>query len=440
MALSASRRRFLGLSAGAGATGLLWSGGFTSAFSGDRSMPIDVTDWNAIRGLFELDPALDHFASFFLVSHPRPVRDAIESWRARLDRNPYETVEHHQFSEGAENAAMQVAERVAKYIGAKPEEIALTASTTQSLALVYHGLPLRAGDEVLCTTHDHYSHHESIRYACERVGATSRQVQLYAPAEPVDVDRLVERIVAAVGPKTRVVGLTWVHSSSAVRLPIPQMAAALKARHPELLIVVDGVHGIGSTPDAAARLGADYFCAGCHKWMFAPRGTGILWAHADAWAKLRPVIPSFSDIETYEAWLEQRTVATPMNALRMEPGGFHAFEHQWAMGAAFDLHLAIGRERIGERIAALNTRLKERLADDRRITLHTPRDPALSAGVVAFEVAGMSPEAVVAGLMARRIVASTSPYSPTYARLAPSLVNDEASTDRAAAAVLGLHA
>lgn len=439
MALSLSRRLFLGLSAGVGATSLL-PGLFASTFAGDRSTPVDVTDWKAIRGLFELDPRLQHFASFFLVSHPRPVRDAIAEWRARLDKNPFETVEHHMFTEGADNAVLQVAERVSKHIEARPEDIALTGSTTQSLALVYHGLPLRPGDEVLATTHDHYSHHESIRLACERAGATSRQVQLYAPAEPLDVDRLVDRIVVAVGPKTRVVGLTWVHSSSGVRLPIRQMALALKARHPGLLIVVDGVHGLGSVPDAAATLGADYFCAGCHKWMFAPRGTGIIWSHADAWARLRPVVPSFSDFEAYQAWLEKRPIATPMSAMRMEPGGFHAYEHQWAMGAAFDLHLAIGRKRVGDRIAALNTRLKDVLAEDRRITLHTPRDPALSAGLVAFEVAGLAPDAVVARLMRQGIVASTSPYAPTYARLAPSLVNDEAETDGAAKAVLAMAA
>jgi selenocysteine lyase/cysteine desulfurase len=57
------------------------------------------------------------------------------------------------------------------------------------------------------------------------------------------------------------------------------------------------------------------------------------------------------------------------------------------------------------------------------VTLHTPRDPALAAGICCFEVAGVSPEDVVKRLLERRVVASTSPYKPSYARLSASLVN-----------------
>ena len=66
---------------------------------------------------------------------------------------------------------------------------------------------------------------------------------------------------------------------------------------------------------------------------------------------------------------------------------------------------------------------------------HTPRDPALSAGLVAFEVEGVKPDDVVARLLDRRIVASASPYRVSYARLAPSLVNSPEEVETALAAV-----
>lgn len=441
MTLSSTRRRFIGLTTGATAgLGLAAGlpGSLAAALAETAPVPADVSSWDAVRGLFALDPSYLHFASFYLVSHPRPVRDAIEQWRKALDRDPFATVEHGMFGSDEENIPLQVATKMAPYLGARAEDIAFTGSTTQSLALVYHGLPLKGGDEVLATSHDHYSHHESIRLAAARAGATTRRVQLYEPGGEASVDGLVGRLLEAVSPKTRVVGLTWVHSSSGVRLPLREMAAAVKARHPEVLIVVDGVHGLGNSAEAVAGLGIDYFCAGCHKWMFAPRGTGLVWANADGWARLQPVVPTFSDLESYEAWTEDRAIRTPTNAARMTPGGFHAYEHQWAMGAAFDLHQSMGRERVAARIRDLNTRLKDRLAGNPRITLQTPRAPELSSGLVAFEVAGFTPQQVVERLLQQRIVASTSPYAVTYARLAPSLVNSEAEVDRAAEAVLAM--
>ena len=205
---------------------------------------------------------------------------------------------------------------------------------------------MQPGDEVLCTTHDHYSHHESIRLASERAGASMRKIKLFDESATASTESIIAALLKGIGPKTRVVGLTWVHSASGIRLPIRDIAAALRARSgAPLTLVVDGVHGIGSTDETIATMGCDYFCAGTHKWMFAPRGTGLVWANADNWARLRPTIPSFTDFAQYEAWEQDRAPSTPNNANRMTPGGFHAFEHQWATAVAFRMHKQMGRAR-----------------------------------------------------------------------------------------------
>jgi selenocysteine lyase/cysteine desulfurase len=119
----------------------------------------------------------------------------------------------------------------------------------------------------------------------------------------------------------------------------------------------------------------------------------------------------------------------------MAPGGFHAFEHQWGTAAAFAMHRQMGRARVAARIRELNDQCKAGLAANPKVKLHTPISPGLSAGLVAFEVAGVSPADVVKQLFARNIVASTSPYAVTYARLAPSLVNTADDVERAVRAV-----
>ena len=400
-----------------------------------------LDSWSDVRAQFNLSPEYLQFSSFYLVSHPRPVRDAIESYRRALDANPFLMVERGMFESEAANLQLHARNQMAPYLDARPEEIALTGNTTTGLALVYHGLPLASGDEILTTTHDHYSHHESIRLACERSGASWRKVTLYDTPQSADGSAIVERIRRGIRSNTRVVGVTWVHSSSGVRLPIREIATAIEAvnrgRDPrrKVLFVVDGVHGLGAVDESVADLGCDYFCAGTHKWMWAPRGTGIIWARPENWARLRPLIPTFSDLQSYESWMQEKVPTSPTNAARVSPGGFHAYEHQWAMGAAFGMHQKIGRARVAGRIRALNDQLKEGLSKIRKVKVLTPRDPLLSAGLVAFEIDGIATDDVVKRLLTHKIVASSSPYRVSYPRLSASLVNNPEDVDRALAAV-----
>jgi selenocysteine lyase/cysteine desulfurase len=171
-------------------------------------------------------------------------------------------------------------------------------------------------------------------------------------------------------------------------------------------------------------LGCDFFAAGCHKWLFGPRGTGFVWGKSSAWPAASPTIPSFTG------------TATPGEA--NSPGGFHSFEHRWALGEAFIFHLRIGKARIANRIHRLNRELKAGLAAMPHVTLYTPRSDKLSAGLVCFAVDGMSPDTVVRRLRERRIVATVTPYSPSYARVAPSILNTPGEIRRALDAINAL--
>ena len=166
-----TRRNFLvsgSLSLAAGALSPL----LVQAAKSKPSTPADLKDWESVRREFELTPDYIHLALFFLASHPRPVRQAIEQYREKIDANPFVAVDSAIFEPTDENIPLQVCHAIASYIGGDPQHIALTQNTTTGLALLYHGLPLREGDEILTTTHDHYVHHESIRLATGRCGAT----------------------------------------------------------------------------------------------------------------------------------------------------------------------------------------------------------------------------------------------------------------------------
>ena len=133
--------------------------------------------WEEFRVSFNLAPDLIHMSGFFLASHPKPVRDAIEEHRRRFDENPIE-----YFFGNVEKAEAAVVAAAAHYLAVDPGDIALTDSTTMGLGLLYGGLTLGPHQEILTTTHDHYSTETSLRLRAERTGAPARRLPLYQDA------------------------------------------------------------------------------------------------------------------------------------------------------------------------------------------------------------------------------------------------------------------
>ena len=418
------RRGFLARSGLALAAGLL-SGTASTTPATSAAGQLAPGDWDGVRGLFALSPDWVHLAGLLLASHPRPVREAIEWHRRGLDDNPV-----HYLHENESRLEAAVLRAAAAYLGARPEEIALTDSTTMGLGLLYHALRLRPDDEILSTEHDYYATRESLDLAAARSGATRREVRLYQRPADASADEIVERIAGALTPRTRIVALTWVHSSTGVKLPIRAIAETIAAANAgreaadRALLCLDGVHGFGVEDVRVDDLGCDFFVAGTHKWLFGPRGTGFVWGREQAWPAASPIIPTFSGDES--------------PGRLMTPGGFHSFEHRWALAEAFELHLQLGKAAVAARVHALNAQLKDGLAAMPHVTLHTPRSEELSAGLVCFDVAGLSPAAVVQRLRERRIIGSTTPYATSYARLTPGLLNTPAEVDLALDAIRAL--
>ena len=403
--------------------GLLGVGSFALLTEGVADTGQDLQTWEGVRDLFDLDRSKVHMAGLLLASHPAPVRKLIEEHRKAFDRNPVA----HWHDEDGEPPARASAGR---YLETSPNNIALTDSTTMGLAMLYNGVVLKDGQEFLTTEHDHQATHQSLNFRSRKTGHQVRRIALFESSAKATREEILDNLRKGIQPTTRVVAATWVHSSTGMKLPIAEMSKVVaevnRDRSPEdaVLFCVDGVHGFGNQDVSIDQLGCDFFAAGTHKWMFGPRGTGILYGRPSAQKYLVPTIPSFS---SGIGWGHIHT-----------PGGFHSFEHRWALSAAFDLHMAIGKSKIAARITALNTRMKEGLTKINGLTLHTPMDPQLSGALVCFEVEGRSPQQVVDALATKGIIASTTPYRTSYARVTPGLLNSEDDVDRTIAAIAGL--
>ena len=120
--------------------------------------------------------------------------------------------------------------------------------------------------------------------------------------------------------------------------------------------------------------------------------------------------------------MERKALPTTLASF-ISPGGFVAFEHLLAIPADVALHHEIGRDRIAARIRELNTAFRENAVEIAGLTLHTPRDPELSAGISCFEVSGVKAEEIVNRLAGNKIRTSSSPYKVSYARVAAGIMN-----------------
>ena len=437
-AVALTRKQLLagGAAAAAGAAGVTVGGAARGPTRPAPAPPAaggseDLSTWAGVRRELALDPRLRHFAAFVLAPHPRVVREAIERHRRGLDADPAGYLR-------AAEARVDVAGAAARYLGARRDAVALTTSTTMGLAILYRALRLRPGEEILSTVHDFYSTDEALRQSGGRV----RRVRLYDDPAMASVDEIASRLARAIGPRTRAVALTWVHSSTGVKLPMEAVASVVREagrrRGQRVLLCVDGVHALGAEDVTLPGPGIDFLAAGCHKWLLGPRGTGVLWGERGAWeAASRPLIPSFAP-SSYGAWLGGRAPPHEPPGPAMTPGGFQAFEHRWALPAAFGFQERIGKRRVAGRVHELADRLKAGLASVRGVSLTTPRSTALSSGLVCADIVGVDPGRAVRALAAERISATVTPYAQRHLRFGCGLAVDEVDVDAAVAAVARL--
>ena len=177
------------------------------ALANESRTPFMPGSWEEIRSQFPLDPAKIHMSQMLFASHPKWVSDAIEKHRKAFDFNAVEYVEENLMK--LEKVARQSA---ATYLQADPEEIVMTDSTTMGLAILYNGLRLKPGDEILTTTHDHYATEKSLEYAVMKNNAVIKRVSLYQNPAQVSVDENQS--------------FCWPRSSSSCNAPMAKLKVA----------------------------------------------------------------------------------------------------------------------------------------------------------------------------------------------------------------------
>jgi len=311
---------------------------------------------SALARHWSLDPDVLQLNHGSFGACPDVVLAAQAQWRARMERSPTEF--HARDLEGLLDAAREV---TARFVGAKPEDLAFVTNATQGVNAVLRSLDLGPGDELLTTDHEYNACANALKFVCERSGATPVIAEIPLPIG--DPEEVVERILARVTERTRIALVDHVTSQTGLVFPIERIVAELQSRGVDVL--VDGAHAPGMLDLDLDALGAAYYTGNCHKWMCAPKGAAILHVRADRQRLVRPTSISHgansarTDKSRFQiefqwtgtcdptAWL---TVPDAIGAMAdLTPGGWPAIrEHNRALAVAARrlLNAALGAEPI----------------------------------------------------------------------------------------------
>ena len=211
---------------------------------------------------------------------PRPVLELQSRLRAELEAQPVRFLSREL--EGRLDAARQA---LGAFIGADPDDLAFVPNATAGVNSVLRWLDLRPGDEIVTTDHTYGACRNALEAVAGRAGA--RVVVAAVPFPLASPDVVVERVLAAVTPRTRLALLDHVTSATGLVLPLARLVAELAARGVDAL--VDGAHAPGMLPVDLTAIGAAYYSANCHKWICAPKGSAFLHVRRDRQAGVRPL-------------------------------------------------------------------------------------------------------------------------------------------------------
>ena len=168
------------------------------------------------------------------------------------------------------------------------ECIAPIVNATQGVATVFANLELKAGDEVLVTSHEYPACRNIANFAAKKAGAKIVVASLPFPCPGPQA--VVDAVMNAATDRTRVALISHVTSGSGMILPVERIVAGLEARG--VRVLVDGAHAIGMLPLDLAGLGASYYVANCHKWLCTPKGSAILYVRRELRDGFRPLVLS----------------------------------------------------------------------------------------------------------------------------------------------------
>ena len=294
----------------------------------------------------------------------------------------------HLVAEEASEVYEGARENVARFIGAKTDEVIFTKSATESLNLIAYSLGnpeskfhLNSGDEIVVSEMEHHANLIPWQQLAKRVGAklTWFKITDEGRLDLSDIDKLINK-------KTKVVAIT--HQSNVLGTIVP-LAQITKAAHAVgAVVVLDACQSVPHFAVDVKKLEVDFLAFSGHK-VLGPTGIGVLWGKSELLDQLEPALFGGSMVDSVSM-----QGATWAKAPRRFEAGVPNMAQAVGLSAAIDYISEIGMDKVAQHEQELTKQLISGLQNTSGVQVIGPVDMKDRGGVVSFTVDGVHPHDV----------------------------------------------
>ena len=348
--------------------------------------------WFQVQEAYDVDRSIINLNNGGVAPAPRTVLAAMQRHIAFTNHIP----PRHLWSV-LDPQVETVRVKIARHFGCDPEEIAITRNASESLEICLYGIDLKAGDEVLSTSHDYPRMINTLKQRELREGIVLKTFDI--PTPPKSTAELVSLFRQNITAKTKVILVCHITNLTGQIFPVKEIVHL--AREHGIEVVVDGAHAFAHFPYKHADLDCDYYGTSLHKWLSAPIGTGFLYVRkskiAGLWPLMAPPKPRADDIRKFEEI------------------GTHPTAPRLAIAEAITMYEAIGPERKAARLRFLRDRWARRLLDQTGVQLFTSLDSNQSCGIGTVGIEGVDPARLTEHLFKKHRIIVTPIQHETFA-------------------------
>ncbi len=327
--------------------------------------------WKLVRGQFILDPGWIFLNFGGLGSCPLPVLNALLEFTKDEERAP---------SAGHDEKPWQeVKEKLARALGktCRKEDLGLIGGATEGVNVIVNGLPLKKGDEVITSTHEHVAVHSALLNRMQRDGIA---IRLFEP-DKVSAMGNVDRIARLITPRTRLIIISHVTCTTGQLFPAKEIAALAHGKN--IWFALDGAQAPVCAPFDIVETGVDFYTCSTHKWVMGPKRTGFIYARQGMVETLRPQTVGGGSSTRYDAAKGEFVLKT--TAERFESGTQNDALF-YALGTALDFVETIGVDRIARRCRPLAERFYRGIGEIPGIERLSPEEEAYRTLMIGFRM------------------------------------------------------
>lgn len=325
--------------------------------------------WKSIRLQFPISNKPVFLNNGTMGPSPYPVIEAV--------KRAMEEVDHHAAYGGWESCAA----KIAGFVGASENEIALTHNVTEGINIACWGVPLKKGEEVILCSHEHAGN--AIPWL-QRRKLDGIVLKVIDPAPTAE--EFLSNLKKLIGPKTRAIAFPHIPCTTGQIFPMKEICSL--AREKGIFSLVDGAHGMGMIPLNLHEMGCDTYASCGHKWLLGPKGTGFIYIRNDFRSKLRATfVGAGSDKGEWNMATNPPLQGAMQDSAHLFYSGTQSLALYRGVEAAINFFETIGPQRIYNRIAELGTYTQDQLLSlGNKIELLTPREAFSRAGVNGFRL------------------------------------------------------